>query len=166
MSSVSPLWMVFLSIEVRLFPPPRGMASKLKRPRSLFFRLGKVTGGQALESPAGRRRPPVANLNSRPLSKTQPPSANTCLTCVWDVTFLFVAKSSRRTLPEFVELHSKHKANTWGQVAPLHPPLPCYICMSAWCSFTWQQRWLCCSRVETVFMLLPLNVCSIKTSAK
>lgn len=60
------------SIEVRLFPPPRGMVSKLKRPAHCFFLFfflsGRVTGLTLEKDQQAAHThthlPPVANLLS------------------------------------------------------------------------------------------------------
>lgn len=125
--------MISFSIEVRLFPPPTGevggVASKLKRPAPCFFPSGKVTAGPGVKRAQQVHLPvpPVAN------------STSSFVPLVWrlhgDAVFFF-SIYSRHIASQAVELHSKHKANTWGlpPSPPLPPPTParpllCCICM-------------------------------------
>ena len=117
--------MVSFSIEVRLFPPPtgeeeeerrgeeRGAGVQIKAARSLFFPPGKVTAGP------GVKRAQQVHLPDPPVAN----STSSFVPLVWRLhgdagVFLFVCLFcffiySRHISSQAVELHSKHKANTW-----------------------------------------------------
>ena len=117
---VSPLRMISFFNRSAPFSSAKGGGVQIKAARSLFFRLDWKSDrrGLALDSPAGTPSS-CCKLNLQMLS------------VVSHLHWTAVTIYSQNIASHAVELHSKHKANTWDPPFPPPRPLLCYICMGA-----------------------------------
>lgn len=125
--------MIFFSIEVRLFLPPRGMASKLKRPRSLFFSPPsgrEVTGMTGIINRAQQVH--LFLLLQTPLSAANSTCSLSHFTWHLHETLCFRSQPKYRVLRYQNLLRAPFKTQSQNMGPP--PPFPLSSCAS--CSFT------------------------------